>query len=102
MNEFKEEARSGEEAFVHLLIKGGYVFIQWSDSENGWDYYIADDDMEYKDGGQFLTDGDGAEIENAYDALSTLLYDEYGIYDIDDDDEVEFLDPEERYDIDGF
>lgn len=106
--EYKElaqgDTRDNELAFVHMLKKGGYVFIQWSDSEECWDYYIYDEDREYIDGGQFESgtdEPDAAPLPTAYEALKSLLYDEYGIYDIDDEEEVEFLDPEEGAELDA-
>lgn len=97
--EFKEMAKTEDTAFVRLLQKDALIFMQWSDSEECWDYYIYDTDETYRDGGQFETDEDGHEIENAYDAISQVAYDIFRIYEIDDDSEVEFLDPEDGMEL---
>lgn len=101
--EYKDLAKcktvQGEIAFAHFLEKGGYIFIQWSDSEECWDYYLFDDEGAYVDGGQFESDGDGNKIWTAFDAIAMVASDDKGIYDIDDDDEVEFLDPDDGFEM---
>lgn len=97
--EYREAAKTEDWAFARFTIKEALIFVQWSDSEGCWDYYIYDADETYRDGGQFETDGEGHEIENAYDALSQIAYDEFKVYDLEDDEEVEFLDPEEGMEL---
>ena len=55
--EFKEMAKTEDTAFVRLLQKDALIFMQWSDSEECWDYYIYDTDETYRDGGQFEKTG---------------------------------------------
>lgn len=100
--EFKDRARAEEEAFVYMPMNGGYAYIQWSDDEGCWDYYLWNENKDYEDGGQFETDVDGNELTSAYDALAALLFEEKDISDVDDEVEVTFIDPEDHWDFEEF
>lgn len=87
---FREEAKTDEFAWVKLkdYDEGDYIYVQYSDDEDSWDYTLYDSEYDELDGGQIDLPG----VDNAFDALFEILDD------IDEKD-VKFLDPEDYEDI---
>lgn len=83
---FKEEAKTGEEAWVQIADwdEAAYIYVQKSWDEDAWDYTTYDEDQEEYDGGQYDLPG----IDNAYDAVLEILE---GV----DESSLTFLDPED-------
>ena len=82
------------EACARIIPSDIYIFMQWSDSEECWDWTLFDSNMDEMDGGQYDLDADSAD-----EAIRQFceMDDEFDLSDIDIDDpeQVEFLDADE-------
>lgn len=108
-SDFSDQAREGYESLINYHGAAGedyYLFMQYSDAEDCWDWTLFDASYNEIDGGQFDS-GD----ETPYDATATFVNEELREFidgfievkedvelDSDERTEVEFIDPEIYWD----
>lgn len=94
--EFEQLAREQDIAFIKIQDEDQtrYLLMQFSDSEDCWDWTLMDEMKDDIDGGQF----ESIHANDAYEAMLVLFGDmKYTFEEVDllDEEQVEFLDPDD-------